>query len=70
MTLKDQSQGHLDFEAFISRIGAGLGPMLLLNIYRKGCMGSLLVQLHLTLVTLICQCHSDFEGLYLLKGPS
>ncbi len=32
-------------------------------------MGNPLMQLHLTLVTLIGQCqgHSDFEGLYFVK---
>ena len=43
--------------------------MLLLNINRKAYMGSPLVRLHLTLVTLKVQCqgHLDFEGLYLVK---
>ena len=71
MTLQGQSQGHSDFEA-LSREGAELGHMLLLNINRKACMGSPLVGLHLTFVTLKghCQGQSDFEALYLVKEPS
>ncbi len=48
--------------------------MLLLHINKcgKACVGSPLVQLHLTLVTFKGQCqgHSDVEGLYLVKDPS
>ncbi len=43
---------YIDFED-ISRKGAELGHMLLLNINWKVCMGSPLVQLHLSLVTKI-----------------
>ncbi len=44
--------------------------MLVLNIIRN--VGSLLMQLHLTSVTLKGQCqgHSDFESLYLVKALS
>ncbi len=46
--------------------------MLLFSINRKAYVGSPLVQLHLTLVTLIGwgQSHSDFETLYLVKEQS
>ncbi len=46
--------------------------MLRLNISRKAYMGTPLMQLHLTLVTLKgrCQGHSDFESLYFVKEPS
>ena len=60
------------FRSIIPHKGAELGHMLLLNINRKVCRGTPLVQLHVTLVTLKGHCHdhSDFEGLYLVKGPS
>ncbi len=53
----------LRFRSIISRKGAELGHMLLLNINRKAYMGSPLVRLHLTLLTLKgqCQCYSDYE---------
>ena len=59
----------LRFRRFISHKGAELGHTLLLNINRKACIQSLLVGLHLTLVTLKgeCQGHPDFKGLYLIK---
>ena len=43
--------------------------MLLLHKNRKAYMWSPLMQLHLTLVTSkgLCQGHSDFESLYLIK---
>ncbi len=46
--------------------------MLLLNINRKVCVESPLVQLHATFVNLKGQWqgHSDFDGLYLVKEPS
>ncbi len=49
----------------ISRKGAELDHMLLLNINRKVSMESPLVQLHLTFMNLKghCQGHSDFEGI-------
>ncbi len=62
VTLKGQIEGHSDFEAlYLAK--EQLGHILLLNINRKGYMGSPLMQLHLTSVTLKCrcQCHSDFE---------
>ena len=57
----------LTFRIIISRKGAKLAHMLLLYI-RKACMGSPVVRLLLTLVTLKgqCQSHSDFEGLNLV----
>ena len=59
----------LRFRSFISCKRAELGHMLLLNINTKACMGSSLMQLHLTLVTFkgLCQGHSDSETLYLIK---
>ena len=46
--------------------------MLLLNINRKTCVWSPLVQLHLTLVSLKGQCQGrlHFESLYLAKEQS
>ncbi len=46
--------------------------MLLLNINRKVCMESPLVQLPLTFVNFKghCEGHSDFEGLYPIKERS
>ncbi len=69
MTLKGQSQGHSDVEA-LSRKGAESDHMLLLDIIRKACMRNPLVRLHLILVTWKgqCQCHLNFESLYLVKG--
>ncbi len=59
----------LRFRSLISCKGAELGHMLPLNINTKAYMGSPLMQLHLTLVTLkdLCQGHSDFESLCLIK---
>ncbi len=56
----DRSEsGSLKFRSIICRKGADLGHMLLLNINRKVCMGSPLVQLHLTSLEGHCQGHSD-----------
>ena len=44
--------------------------MLLFNINRETYAGSPFVRLHLTLMTFKGQCHSDFEGLYLVKELS
>ncbi len=65
MTLKGQSRS-LKFLSIISRKGAELGHMLQLDINWKAYLGSLMVCLHFTLVTLKDQCqgHSDWEGLY------
>ena len=60
------------FQSLISYKEAELGHMLLLNINRKECMESPLVQLHLTFLDLKhrSQGYSDFEGLYLVKERS
>ena len=65
------SQGQSDFEA-LYLVKEQLGHMILLNIHRKAYMGSPLMRLHLTSVTLKDQCqgHSDFENLYLIKDLS
>ncbi len=62
----------LRFRNIISPKGAELSHILLLNINRKVCMESPLVQLHLTFLNLKghCQGHSNFEGLYLMKERS
>ncbi len=54
----------------ISCKGAELGHMLLLNVNRKVCMESSMVQLHLTFVNLKghSQGRSDFERLYPVKS--
>ena len=74
VTLIVRGQGHSDFETLyiVFCKGAELGHMLLLNINRKVCMESPLVQLHLTFVNLKghSQGHFDFEGLYLVKERS
>ncbi len=64
--LEGQNQGH--FRRLISCKG-DLVHMLLLNIIRKAYMGSLLMQLHVTLVTFkgLCQGHSGCKSLYLVK---
>ncbi len=43
--------------------------MLLSNVNRKAYMENSFLRLHFTSVTLKCLCqgHSDFEGLYLVK---
>ncbi len=52
--------------------GAELSHMLLLNMNRKAYMGCPLMQLHVTLVTFkgLCQGHSGFKSLYLIKELS
>ena len=64
-----QRSKSLRFLSLISCKGAELGHMLLLKLNRKAYMGSSLMQLHLTLVTVkgLFQGHSDFESLYLNK---
>ena len=59
----------LRFRGLICNKGVELGDILLLNINGKAYMGSPLVRLHLTLVTLKGQCQgrSDFKGFYLVK---
>ncbi len=49
--LEGHSHGHSDCEA-LYRVIEQLGHMLLLNINKKAYMGSPLVRLHLTIVTL------------------
>ena len=53
----------------LSYKGAELGHILLININRNPCMGSLKTLSHLTLSDLEFQRqdHSDFEALYLVK---
>ncbi len=72
VTLMDRGQGHSDFGNSVSCKGVELDHMLLLNINRKVCIESPLVQLNLTFANLKghCQGHSDFEGLYLVKERS
>ena len=55
----------------MSRKGAVLRHVLLLNINRTAYMVIPMVCLHFTSVTLKDQCqdHSDLEGLYLMKEP-
>ncbi len=62
----------LRFRKLISRKGAELGHMLLLNINRKPYMASPMTLSHLTLNDLESQSqgHSDFEVLYLVKDQS
>ena len=53
----------------MSRTGAELGHMLLLNINKKPHMGSPMTLSHLTLKAQY-QGHSDIKGLYLVNQRS
>ncbi len=59
------------FRSLISRKGAELGPMLLLNINRKPYMGRPMAPSHLTLSDLerSKSRSPNFETLYLSKEP-
>ena len=83
MTLSDLERSNsrsLKFWSLISRKGAELGHMLLLNFNRKACILSPKTLSHLTLSDLersisqvhssISQVHSDFEALYLVREQS
>ncbi len=50
--LERSKSRSLRFRSLISRNGAALGHMLLLKINRRANMGSFLIRLHLTSVTL------------------
>ena len=69
-TLKGQIKSRSQrFGSLISCKGAGLGHKFILNIYRKIYMGSPLVTLHLTLVTLKSQYQGhSFQSLISCKG--
>ncbi len=75
LTLSDLERSKsrsLRFQSLISRKGAQLGPVLLLNINKKPYMGSPMAPSHLTLSDLKGQTqgHQDFDALYLAKEPS
>ncbi len=67
ITLDLEWPSHPDFKAR-HLVKEQVGHMLLLNINRKAYMGSTLVRLHLTLVTL--KGRSSFKGLYIIKERS
>ncbi len=61
------------FRSIISRKGAELGYMLLLNINRKvlwGSIGAIAFDFRALERSRHCQGHFDFKRLYLVKEPS